>query len=273
MKRAHKRLSLLLALLLLGLSSACNRNRSGHVFGPKDEGGMYLVIAVKADAAQLDQSIQQTIAVIEKRCEQLYIYCKLERQSGDKSNQIMLRVSSPENPERIKGVLLSEGMEIRAVVSPPSPAPPQTYSTRAEAVTEAGTDKDVFPYQDRDEVAGTTSEKFVIVERTPIVTGHDIRDAEAIPFREARDYQINFQLTPAGAQRFGEWTGANINRYLAVVLDKQVRSTAYIKSQIFDNGQISGQFTKEQAEDIALILKSGNFPAPVEALEEGVYKP
>jgi hypothetical protein len=90
MKRAHKRFPLLLALLLLGLSSACNRNRSdGHVFGPKDKGGIYLVIAVKAEAAQLDQSIQQTIAVIEKRCEQLYIYCKLERQSGDKSNQIV----------------------------------------------------------------------------------------------------------------------------------------------------------------------------------------
>ena len=243
------------------------------MFGPKDKGGIYLVIAVKAEAAQLDQSIQQTIAVIEKRCEQLYIYCKLERQSGDKSNQIVLRISSPKDPERIKSVLLSEGMEIRAVVSPPSPAPPQTYLTRAEAATEASTDKDVFLYQERSDSGGTTSEKFVIVERTPIVTGQDIRDAEAVPFREAKDYQINFQLTPAGAQRFGEWTGANIDRYLSVVLNKTVRSVAYIKSQIFDNGQISGNFTEEEAQDIALVLKSGNLPAPIEALEEGMYKP
>jgi preprotein translocase subunit SecD len=273
MKRAHKRLSLLLALLLLGLSSACNRNRNGQVFGPKDEGGIYLIIAVKAEAAQLDQSIQQTIAVIEKRCEQLYVYCKLERQSGDKSNQIMLRISSSKDPERIKSVLLSEGMELRAVVSPPSPAPVQTYSTRAEAATEAGTDKDVFPYQDRSESVGTTAEKFVIVESAPIVTGQDIRDAEAIPYREAKDYQINFQLTPAGAQRFGQWTGANIDRYLAVVLNKRVRSVAYIKGQIFDSGQISGNFNEEEAGDIALVLKSGNLPAPIEALEEGMYKP
>jgi preprotein translocase subunit SecD len=274
MKRAHKRLSLLLALLLLGLSSACNRNRSdGHLFGPKDEGGIYLVIAVKADAAQLDQSIQQTIAVMQKRCKQLYVGCKLERQSGDKSNQIMLRISSPRNPERIKSVLLSEGMEIRAVVSPPSPAPVQTYTTRAEAATAAGTDKDVFPYQERKEGAGANAEKFVVVERTPIVAGQDISDAEATPYGGDKDYLITFQLTPASAQRFGEWTGANINRYLAVVLNKTVRSVAYIKGQIFDKGQISGGFTEEEAEDIALILKSGNLPAPIEALEEGMYKP
>lgn len=271
MKRANKRLSLLLVLLLLGLVSACKRRE--QLFEPKDEGGIYLVIAVKADAAQLDQSIQQTIAVMQKRCEQLYVYCKLERQSGDKSNQIMLRVSSPKDPERIKSVLLSAGMEIRAVVSPPGPAPAQTYSTRAEAATEAGADKDVLPYQERSENIGATAEKFVIVEHTPLVTGQDIRDAQAVPFREGKEYQINFQLTPASAQRFGEWTGANIDRYLAVVLNKTVRSVASIKGQIFDSGQISAGFTEEEAEDIAVVLKSGNLPAPIEALEEGMYKP
>lgn len=271
MKRANKLLSLLLVLLLLGLCSACKRRE--QLFGPKDEGGIYLVIAVKADAAQLDQSIQQTIAVMQKRCELLNVYCKVERQSGDKSNQIMLRVSSQKNPERIKAVLLSAGMEIRAVVSPPNPAPAQTYSTRAEAATEAGTSEDVLPYQEREGVAGATAEKFVIVERTPLVTGEDIHDAEAIPSDMSKDYLITFHLTPAGAQRFGEWTGANINRYLAVVLNKTVRSVASIKGQIFDTGQISGGFTEEEAEDIALVLKSGNLPAPIEALEEGLYKP
>jgi preprotein translocase subunit SecD len=268
MKTSHKLLWLLPILLVPG--SACNW--AGQRFGPKDEGGMYLVIAVQADAAQLDNSIQQTIAVMQKRCEQLDIRCKLQRQSGDKSNQIMLRISSPKNPERIKNVLLSEGLELRAVVSPPIPSTVQTYSTQAEAAAAAGTDKDVLPYLER-EAGEAHAEKFVVLERTPIVTGQEVRDAEAGQVGGLKDYQIIFHLTPAGAQRFGEWTGANINNYLAVVLNKQVRSVAYIKSQIFDTGQINGRFTKEQAEDAAMVLRSGGLPAPIEALEEGLYKP
>lgn len=272
MKTSHKLLPLLSVLLLLCQISACNR--AGQMFTPKDEGGFYLVIAVQADATELDRSIQQTVDVMQKRCDQLGIYCKLQRHGGDKSNQIMVRVSSTKNPERIKSVLLSQGLELRAVDSPMSPAPIQTYPTESEAKAAAGTDKDVLPYLEREEGAGTPPRKFVVVERKPIVTGQEIRDAQADNLMGGdNDYQVNFRLTPAGAQRFGEWTGANINRYMAVVLNKQVRSVAYIRSQIFDNAQIDGRFTREQAEDAALVLMSGNLPAPIEALEEGTYKP
>jgi preprotein translocase subunit SecD len=57
------------------------------------------------------------------------------------------------------------------------------------------------------------------------------------------------------------------------VLNKQVRSVAYVRSQISQNAQINGRFTKQQAEDIAIILMSGNLPAGVQPLEEGTYKP
>jgi preprotein translocase subunit SecD len=267
MKTAHKLLSLLPVLLLLGLISACQR--AGRVLGPKDEGGTYLIIDVHANGERLDQAIAQTMAVMQKRCEQLDIYCKLERHGGAQSSQIMLRFSSPKDPERAKSVLLSEGLELRAVVSPPSPSLVQTYPTMAEAAAAKDTNNDIMPYAEKDQ-----AERFVVVEGTPIVTGQDIRNAGVTNrIGGVDDYQINFQLTQAGAQRFGEWTGANINRYLAVVMNRRVRSVAYIKSQIFDSGQITGRFTKEQAEDAALVLMSGSLPVPIQALEEGVYKP
>jgi protein-export membrane protein SecD len=268
MKTERKLLSLLPVLLLLNLSLACDW--AGRRFGPKDEGGLYLVIAVKADVPQLDQSIQQTVAVIQKRCERLGVSCKLERQSGDKSNRIMLRISSPKDPERIKSVLLSEGLELRPVVSPPMPSPVQTYPTQAEAEAAVAESKgDVMPYLEKE-----GPRKFIIVEHTPLVTGQDILDARTDNRLGADDtYEITFQLSPAGAQRFGEWTGTHIHHYMAVVMNGQVRSTAYIQSQIFDRGQISGHFTKAEAEDGALVLMSGSLPAPIETLEEGVYKP
>jgi preprotein translocase subunit SecD len=60
---------------------------------------------------------------------------------------------------------------------------------------------------------------------------------------------------------------------MAVVLNEQVKSAAYIKSQISDSGEISGRFTKESADDLALTLKSGALPAPIEYQEERTVGP
>lgn len=263
-------LKLFILALLLAASASCKF--AGRAFGPKDEGGIYLIIAVKADAAQLDRAVARTIEVMRTRCERLNIYCKAERVGGDR---IKLNVSVREDPERLKGVILSQGLELRAVVSPPSPGPLETYPTERQAAEAAGSDKDVLPYdQERGEPGAVPERSYIVVEREPIVTGLDVREAEAVPSHGgAEDYAVTFKLSPEGAARFGNWTGSHVNQYMAVVLNKQVRSVAYIKSQIYDTGQITGRFTRAQAEDTALVLNSGGLPAPIEALEEGLYRP
>ncbi len=72
--------------------------------------------------------------------------------------------------------------------------------------------------------------------------------------RAATKYDISFSLKKTGADKFGAWTGANVNEYMGVVLNDEVKSIAFIKSQIFDQGEITGNFTKEQGEDLALTL-------------------
>ena len=68
-----------------------------------------------------------------------------------------------------------------------------------------------------------------------------------IPVRGTRsDYQISFSLKPSGAQKFGEWTGKSIGKYLAIVLNDQVKSAPYIKAQIFDQGT----YRREVFEDL-----------------------
>ncbi len=157
---------------------------------------------------------------------------------------------------------------MRAVVTEPYPAPMKYYPTQAEAAAVAGTDKDVLPS------TGGDTKSFVVLERTPIVTGQDIRSAKAVEVSAPPDnYYVTFQLKPEGAARLKAWTGANINNYLAVILNKEVRTVAYIRSEISDSGEITGRFTKEEAEDTAQMLMSGNLPAPIELLEEGTYKP
>ncbi|HJU54073.1 MAG TPA: hypothetical protein VJ715_05860 [Pyrinomonadaceae bacterium] len=265
-----RRQLLLLALLLVGMASC---KYAGRAFGPQDEGGIYLIIAVKADGAQMDGAVAQTINVMQKRCNELNIYCKAERVGGGKPNQIKLRISSPkEDPERVKGVILSQGLEMRAVVSPPGQPRPQTYPTQAQAEESAGADKDVLPYPAA--ANGSDFRTFVVVERTPIVNGQSIIDAKAVTSAlDPKMYDVTFKLNPEGGRRLGEWTGSHVEHYIAVVLNKEVRSVAMVKSQIFDEGVITSNFTREQAEDAALVLKSGNLPAPIEALEEGTYTP
>jgi preprotein translocase subunit SecD len=80
-------------------------------------------------------------------------------------------------------------------------------------------------------------------------------------------------LKPAGADKFGAWTGQNINQYMGVVLNDEVKSVAYIKSQISDSGEISGNFTKQAADDLSLTLRSGALPARISFNEERTVGP
>jgi preprotein translocase subunit SecD len=107
-----------------------------------------------------------------------------------------------------------------------------------------------------------------------VVDGSELRTASAVSRTGSPDdYQIAFSFKPGGAQIFGEWTGKNINQYMGVVLNNEVKSIAYIKSQIFDSGEISGRFTKQSAEDLALTLRSGSLPAKIEYQEERTVGP
>jgi preprotein translocase subunit SecD len=117
--------------------------------------------------------------------------------------------------------------------------------------------------------------RWVVVELPAIIDGSELRNANAIPTRAGgtEDYEINFALKKSGADKFGAWTGAHTNEYMGVVLNGEVKSIAYIKSQIFDQGQITGRFTKQSAEDLALTLRSGALPAPIEYLEERTVGP
>ncbi|HIO91013.1 MAG TPA: protein translocase subunit SecD, partial [Campylobacterales bacterium] len=80
---------------------------------------------------------------------------------------------------------------------------------------------------------------------------------------------INFTLNSAGGKIFGDWSGKNIDRRMAVVLDGVVYSAPYIRERIGGgSGQISGSFTLQEAGDIAIALRSGALLAPVELLEK-----
>jgi len=101
---------------------------------------------------------------------------------------------------------------------------------------------------------------FYVVKKIAPVTGQDLRVAKP-GLDENNQPAVHFELKSAGAQKFGKLSGENIGRYLAIVLDNRVVSAPRLEGRITDNGRISGGFTAETANDLALTLRSGALPA------------
>ncbi len=235
-----------------------------------------------------EQATDQALKIIDSRINSFGVKePTLQRQGSSDSGQILLQMPGVENPERVKELVgQTSRLELTKIVSPPNPTPVQTYPTKEAALQSIGgkesPTRKVLPYADRDTTSSTDPKtpdankpkQFVVVENPAVVDGSELRDAAAIQGKGGgSDYQISFSFKPSGAQKFGDWTGKNIGNYMAVVLNGEVKSAAYIKSQIFDSGEISGRFTKNTADDLALTLKSGALPASIEYLEERTVGP
>ena len=241
-----------------------------------------------------DQATEQALKIIESRINSVGVTePTLQHHGPQGSHQILLQMPGIQDPERVKALLAGQShLELVHVVSPPSPTPKQTYATKEEAIASLNTggtipaNRRVLPYVERDEpttaggqpAADPNAQKinrWVVVETPAIVDGSELRNASATSSRggSGDDYQIQFALKKSGADKFGAWTGANINEYMGVVLNDEIKSIAYIKGQIFDQGEITGSFTKQTADDLALTLRSGALPAPIEYQEERTVGP
>jgi preprotein translocase subunit SecD len=265
-------------------------DRLGWVFSSSGGQGVWSLTAA-AQRTLADDATQQALKIIETRINALGVAePTLQTHGAQSSHQILLQMPGVTDPERVKKLLAGESrLELAHIVSPPSPSPSQTYATREEAIASLNSggnipaNRRVLPYIERMELTNANSQnpgeqkptKWVVVEAPAIVDGSELRNASAIPTRAggSDEYEINFSLKKNGADKFGAWTGANINEYMGVVLNDEVKSIAFIKSQIFDSGQIEGRFTKQSADDLALTLRSGALPAPIEYLEERTVGP
>ncbi len=237
--------------------------------------------SLSADAAK------QALDIIDRRINALGITePTLQSHGAQNAHQILLQMPGVSDPERVKEILKGQSrLEMVHVVGSQSPAPATTYPTREAAIQSFNgsipPNRNVLPYierpdaNDKNQAQQTPPTQYVVVEIPAIISGDEIRNATASQSQggSINDFAINFSLKKNGADKFGAWTGANINQYMGVVLNGEVRSIAFIRSQIFDSGTISGRFTQAQAEDLALILRSGALPAPIEYLEERTVGP
>lgn len=106
-----------------------------------------------------------------------------------------------------------------------------------------------------------------------VMTGADLETA-AVSRTQVGQYQIAFTLTSDGAQIFSDYTSSHVGQYLAIVLDKQIVSAPRIESSITGGeGVVSGNFTQEAAQNLAIQLRSGALPIPIKVVESRTVGP
>src|SRR5229473_4351103 len=246
-----------------------------------------------AERTLSESATDQAFKIIDSRINSLGVAePTLQRHGAQNSHEILLQMPGIQDPERVKALLGNPSrLELVHVISPPHGQvnDPQSYATEQEALASlnsGGTipaNRRVLKYIERADAATTPGQetkpdtkptRWVVVESPGIIDGAQLRTASAVPARAGGDeYEIAFSLKPTGATRFGEWTGANIDQYMGVDLNDEVRSIAFIKSQITDQGVIEGRFTKDSADTLVLTLRSGALPAGIQYTEERTVGP
>jgi preprotein translocase subunit SecD len=250
-------------LLLFCVGAGCKSfsrlmNKSGTVY----------TVEIETAEPNKDEIVERAVRVTQSRINAVGLDGEVSR-VADKPNQMSVKIYGANDAERIRKFLFTANqLELKEVGG----AALQVYSSKESAAAMANDQQEVLPFEEGnlpDSSGKTTPQKFIVVYKTAVVTGANIRDANAISRTGgASDYIITFSLDADGAQKFGDWTSKNVGRYLAIVLDKKAVSAPIIRGPIFDTGQIEGRFTKTTAEDLALSLKSGYLSATMKVLEE-----
>jgi preprotein translocase subunit SecD len=190
-----------------------------------------------------------------------------------RTDEILVQLPGEGDPTRAKAVIQAGGqLELTLV------ADDQTYPSEAAALAAHGgvlpPGTMVMPGKSEAQGAPANAQVYYIVARSPIVTGTDLQSATTSPSTNfPNQYQVDFVLSTAAASRFGPFTKANINRRMAIVLDRKVQTAPVINGPIEDHGMIEGNFTEQSSKDLALVLRAGALPASIKYLEERTVGP
>ncbi|WP_020184711.1 protein translocase subunit SecD [Methylopila sp. 73B] len=211
--------------------------------------------------ARVRQAVDQSLEVIRRRVDQLgTVEPSIQRQGADR---VLVQVPGLADPQRLKDILgQTAKLEFRLVDpnfpigQPPSGPLPAGSELMYEG---ASNDNPGIP---------------VVVERRVIVSGEDLTDAQPGFDQNNRQPIVSFKFNTRGAQAFAQVTRENVGRPFAIVLDDKVISAPRINEPITGgSGQISGNFTVESANDLAVLLRAGALPAPLNVVEERTVGP
>jgi len=206
--------------------------------------------------ARIRSAVDQSIEIIRRRIDQLgTTEPTIQRQGADR---ILVQVPGLQDPQRLKA-LLGQTAKLSFRMVDQSMSPQQALEGRPPSDSEVLQSADGAPY---------------LVEKQVRVSGEDLVDAQPGFEQTTRQPIVSFRFNANGARRFAATTQDAVGRPFAIVLDNQVISAPVIREPILGgSGQISGSFTVQQANDLAILLRAGALPAPLKVVEERTVGP
>lgn len=218
------------------------------------------------------QSVRQAREIVARRVDQygvaeptITVYG-----SGEVQDQIIVELPGVEDFDRVKDLIRSTArLELKLTHQDPSRRGPFPTRDAANIAFQglAADEFQILPYQDRGQTA--TQSGFMIVRRAAAITGQHLKNARRSQDPYTGRAEVAFFLNAEGVARFSQATGENVGNQLAIVLDDVIRSAPNINERIdSESARITGSFTPDEADDLALVLRSGALPARLRILEE-----
>ncbi|NML73828.1 protein translocase subunit SecDF [Rhizobium sp. S-51] len=203
-------------------------------------------------------ALTQSMEVVRRRVDELGTTEPMIQRQG--TDRIIVQVPGLQDPQRLKS-LLNQTAKLSFHMVDASMPVTEAINGRPPASSEVlySQDDPAVPY---------------LVEKRALVSGENLVDAQASFNQQTNEPVVTFRFDSKGAQRFAQATQENVGRPFAIVLDDQVISAPVIREPIIGgSGQISGNFSVEGANDLAVLLRAGALPATLTVVEERTVGP
>ncbi|MGE4218580.1 MAG: protein translocase subunit SecD [Alphaproteobacteria bacterium] len=225
------------------------------------DGGVRLGLSEAAIEERQRHALDQSIEIIRRRVDETGTREPIIQRQGD--DRVLVQLPGLDNPDRIKQLLGQTAKLTFHLVDLNGMSAPGVERGRAPAGTM------ILP---SDEIGPDGQPRTYVVNRRVRVGGENLIDAQAT-FQDNRPV-VSFRFDTLGARKFGQTTKESVGQLLAIVLDNKVISAPRINEPILGgSGIISGQFSVQDARDLALLLRAGALPAPLTILEERTVGP
>ncbi len=222
------------------------------------------------DRTVRDMAVRSSLETIWNRVDQFGVAEPVIQRQGLESDRILVQLPGVDDPARVKDLISSTAfLEFQEVVGGPAP---DRQSLIAGLGGSVPSDSEIVPGDRRDIDGQVIGADYYVLKTAAIISGQELRSAR----RSQDEYGqpvVNFATQPHAADKFGQYTGSHIGTRMAIVLDNRVISAPVIESRIPGDGRITGNFTIEEAEDLALKLRAGALPATITYLEERTVGP
>jgi preprotein translocase subunit SecD len=240
-----------------------------------------LVLSLRSGEAERLQkaAVSQALETIRNRVDQFGVTEPLIQLQGER--QILIQLPGEKNPQRALNLIGKTALLEFKLLDEEAPfareLPERVPVSQEEALLAEWKPKvpagDEILFERVDEKEGPATKRPYLVKQRAVMTGETLQDA-LVAIGDFNEPYVSITFDGAGAKQFERLTTENVKKRLAIVLDGSVYSAPVIQERIAGGrAQVSGSFSMEEANDLAIVLRAGSLPAPVNVIQNVTVGP